>query len=103
MHATTPFHEPESASVLDFAVDGPRDFAPERAQNANVYEAVSKHIAALQRTKKKVVIASYSGGARERLSGLLAAHGLKRIEAAASRSEQRRVGKGCVSTVRSRW
>src|SRR3546814_5543374 len=61
-----------SASVLDFAVDGPRDFAPERAQNANVYEAVSKHIAALQRTKKKVVIASYSGGARERLSGLLA-------------------------------
>ena len=30
MHATTPFHEPESATVLDFAVDGPRDFAPER-------------------------------------------------------------------------
>jgi len=82
MHAMTPFHEPESATVLDFAVDSPRDFAPERAQNTNVYEAVSAHIAALQRSKKKVVIASYSIGARERLSGLLADHGVKRLAAA---------------------
>ncbi|WP_097091678.1 transcription-repair coupling factor [Novosphingobium sp. Chol11] len=87
MHATTPFHEPESATVLDFEVDGPRDFAPERAQNANVYEAVGKHIASLQRAKKKVVIASYSGGARERLSGLLVDHGLKRVAAADSWQE----------------
>ncbi|HWV12449.1 MAG TPA: CarD family transcriptional regulator, partial [Sphingobium sp.] len=87
MHATTPFHEPESATVLDFEVDGPRDFAPERAQNANVYEAVGKHIASLQRAKKKVVIASYSGGARERLSGLLIDHGLKRVAAADSWQE----------------
>ena len=82
MHATTPFHEPASTDVLDFAVDGPRDFAPERAQNINIYEAVGKHIAALQRAKKKVVIASYSGGARERLSGLLLDHGVKRLAAA---------------------
>lgn len=87
MHETTPFHEPESATVLDFEVDGPRDFAPERAQNANVYEAVGKHVASLQRAKKKVVIASYSVGARERLSGLLADHGLKRIAAADSWQE----------------
>ena len=79
MHATTPFHEPESASVLDFEVDSPRDFTPERAQNANVYEAVGKHIASLRRTKKKVVIASYSVGARDRLSGLLADHGVSRL------------------------
>lgn len=82
MHATTPFHEPESATVLDFAVDGPRDFTPERAQNANIYEAVAKHIADLRRATKKVVIASYSGGARERLSGLLADHGVARLAAA---------------------
>ncbi|MFC4593609.1 transcription-repair coupling factor [Sphingobium tyrosinilyticum] len=87
MHATSPFHEPESATVLDFEVDGPRDFAPERAQNANVYEAVGKHIASLQRAKKKVVIASYSGGARERLSGLLIDHGLKRVATADSWQE----------------
>jgi transcription-repair coupling factor (superfamily II helicase) len=87
MHATTPFHEPESASVLDFAVDGPRDFAPERAQNTNVYEAVGAHIASLHRQKKKVVIASYSAGARERLSGLLVDHGVKRLAAADSWQE----------------
>ena len=82
MHATTPFHEPESATVLDFAVDGPRDFTPERAQNSNIYEAVGKHIDGLRRAKKKVVIASYSAGARERLSGLLADHGVARLAAA---------------------
>ncbi|HEX7873415.1 MAG TPA: transcription-repair coupling factor, partial [Sphingobium sp.] len=101
MHATTPFHEPESATVIDFAVDGPRDFAPERAQNANVYEAVGKHIASLQRAKKKVVIASYSKGARERLSGLLADHGLKRIALADSWQEALGIaaGGGTVLTV----
>ena len=87
MHASSPFHEPQSATVLDFAVDGPRDFAPERAQNLNIYEAVGKHIASLARAKKKVVIASYSGGARERLSGLLLDHGVKRLAAADSWQE----------------
>jgi transcription-repair coupling factor (superfamily II helicase) len=78
LHLATPFHEPQSATVLDFEVDSPRDFAPERSQNANVYEAVVAHIAALRRAKKKVVLASYSRGSRERLQGLLADHGLKK-------------------------
>jgi transcription-repair coupling factor (superfamily II helicase) len=77
LHLATPFHEPESAAVLDFEVDGPRDFAPERSQNANVYEVVVAHVDALRRTGKKVVLASYSAGSRERLKGLLADHGLK--------------------------
>ena len=77
-HLITPFREPESATVLDFGVDGPRDFAPERASGANVYEAVSGHATTLAR-KKKVVLASYSVGARERLGGLLADHGLTRL------------------------
>lgn len=79
VHVTTAFHEPESATVLDFGVDGARDFAPERAQNANVYEAVAKHLEQVQRKGKKRIIASYSVGARERLSGLLADHGVKRL------------------------
>ncbi|MDX3899862.1 MAG: transcription-repair coupling factor [Sphingobium sp.] len=87
MHMTTPFHEPESDRVLDFEVDGPRDFAPERAQGGNTYDAVTKHIASLQRAKKRVVIASYSGGSRERLSGLLADHGVKRLTAVESWQE----------------
>jgi transcription-repair coupling factor (superfamily II helicase) len=79
IHLATPFHEPESAAVLDFGVDGARDFAPERAQNANVYEAVVEHIAELRRAKRKVVLASYSVGARERLKGLLQDHGLESL------------------------
>ncbi len=75
-HLTTPFHEPESKIVLDFAVDGPRDFAPERASGANVYEAVVSHIAKLRKDGRKPVLASYSIGARERLANLLADHGL---------------------------
>ncbi|HEV2818585.1 MAG TPA: transcription-repair coupling factor [Allosphingosinicella sp.] len=79
MHLVTPFHEPDSVSVVDFGMAAARDFAPERAQGANVYEAVVAHIAALRRDRRKVVLASYSQGSRERLKGLLAEHGLARI------------------------
>ncbi|PZU57513.1 MAG: transcription-repair coupling factor [Sphingobium sp.] len=79
LHITSPFHEPESPSVIDFGVESARDFAPERAQNANIYEAVAKHLGALRLGTKKIVIASYSIGARERLSGLLADHGVTRL------------------------
>ncbi len=75
-HLVTPFHEPESANVIDFAVDGARDFGAERASGANVYEAVVAHIAKLRKDGRKPVLASYSVGARERLAGLLAEHGL---------------------------
>ncbi|MEA3041430.1 MAG: hypothetical protein QOC65_919, partial [Sphingomonadales bacterium] len=77
LHQATPFREPESDRVVDFEVDAARDFAPERANNVNVYEAVVAHVAELRRARKKVVLASYSRGARERLKGLLGDHGLK--------------------------
>ncbi|MCM8731322.1 transcription-repair coupling factor [Hephaestia sp. GCM10023244] len=76
-HLATPFHEPESTTVLDFAVDNARDFTPERASGANIYEAVAKHLAVLCKNGTKTILASYSIGARERLTGLLAEHGLK--------------------------
>jgi transcription-repair coupling factor (superfamily II helicase) len=77
IHLATPFPEPESDRVIDFGVQPARDFAPERAQQANVYEAVAKHVADLRRGGRKVVLASYTRGARERLAGLLEDHGLK--------------------------
>jgi transcription-repair coupling factor (superfamily II helicase) len=79
MHLTTPFREPESATVLDFDIEGPRDFAPERTAQENVYEAVTAHVGAQSRKGRKVVLASYSIGSRERLAGLLADHGLARV------------------------
>ncbi|HYI42230.1 MAG TPA: DEAD/DEAH box helicase, partial [Sphingomicrobium sp.] len=77
IHRTSGFREPESRSTIDFGVEPARDFAPERAQNANVYEAAAAHIAGLRKTGRKVVLASYTKGARERLSGLLEDHGVK--------------------------
>jgi transcription-repair coupling factor (superfamily II helicase) len=87
LHLATAFHEPGSARVLDFEVDSARDFAPERSQNANVYEAVVDHVGKLRRAKKKVVLASYSMGARDRLKGLLADHGLKKVREVGSWQE----------------
>ncbi len=80
IHLATPFREPDSERVIDFAVDSARDFAPERAQNANVYEVVVKHLAKLRKEDRKIVLASYSVGARERLGGLLEDHGLKSLK-----------------------
>ena len=49
IHLATPFREPESATASSTSRSSrPRDFAPERAQNANVYEAVVKHVAKLR-------------------------------------------------------
>ena len=83
-HTLSPFHEPESASVLDFDVDGARDFAPERSGGGNLYEAVVSHLDKLRKDGRKPVLASYSVGARERLGNLLRDHGLKGAKVADS-------------------
>ena len=81
-HLTTVFHEPTSASVLDFGVDGARDFGPERAGSGNLYEAVVGHLDKLRKDGRKPILASYSIGARERLGNLLKDHGLNGAKAA---------------------
>src|SRR3546814_2757438 len=50
----------------------------------SVYEAIVAQVAELRRSKHKVVLASYSNGARERLQGLLEDHGLKKLTLARS-------------------
>ena len=76
IHFASPFPE-AGPRVVAFDVEAPRDFAPERTQQANVYKAVADHVAKLRKSGRKVVLASYTRGARERLSGLLEDHGLK--------------------------
>ena len=87
LHLTTPFSEPASARVVDFEAQPPRDFAPERATNENVYDAVVAHAGALSTQGKRLVIASYSAGSRERLTGLLGDHGLTAVRNAESWQE----------------
>jgi transcription-repair coupling factor (superfamily II helicase) len=77
IHLASPFPEPESDGTIDFGVEAARDFTPERTSQANVYEAVAAHVGDLRRERRKVVLASYTAGARDRLSGLLAENGLK--------------------------
>jgi transcription-repair coupling factor (superfamily II helicase) len=76
-HLTSPFSVPDGTrDTIDCGARAARDFAPERAAQANIYEAVDAHITELQAAKTRVVLASYSNGARDRLSGLLADHGV---------------------------
>jgi transcription-repair coupling factor (superfamily II helicase) len=77
IHRSSPFPEAEGPQTLSFGVEAARDFAPERARGDNIYEAVAAHVAELRRSGRKIVLASYTKGARERLSGLLEDHGLK--------------------------
>jgi transcription-repair coupling factor (superfamily II helicase) len=93
IHFTSPFPEPESDRTIDFGIEAARDFSPERGQQANVYEAVAHHVSELRRGHRKVVLASYTTGARERLSGLLEENGLRprrRSTAGRKRSAARR-------------
>ena len=77
LHLATPFHEPESATVLDFEVDPAarlRAGADRRTSTSTKrWSTMSRRFAG---RSSKVVLASYSDGARERLKGLLADHGL---------------------------
>jgi len=87
IHLASPFSEPESASVIDLGVTAARDFTAERTRGDNIYEAAVAHVALQQREGRGVILASYSGGSRERLSGLLADHGLTSIAPADSWQE----------------
>ena len=53
----------------------------------NVFEAVTKHVFALQSARKRVVVALWSEGARERMSHVLAEHGLNNLTNVASWQE----------------
>ncbi|URW76321.1 transcription-repair coupling factor [Sphingomonas donggukensis] len=96
-HVATPFHEPESATVLDFGVDGPRDFGPERSGGANVYEAVVDHLKRVKKDGRKAILASYSAGSRDRLKGLLEDHGLTGLREAETWQQALAQGDGGVA------
>ena len=79
-HVTSPFEVPEGTRrTIDCETGPPRDFTPERTAQDNVYEAVKTHLDVLGKAGTRAVLASYSGGARERLRGLLADHGVTDI------------------------
>uniref|UniRef100_UPI003F9DC6C5 CarD family transcriptional regulator n=1 Tax=Rhodoblastus sp. TaxID=1962975 RepID=UPI003F9DC6C5 len=86
----TPFAAPEGGKevVVDCGGAPGRNFSPERNdENANVFEAAVEHIRALQGEGKRIVVAGWSDGSRERLGSVLAEHGLKKQEPVSSLSQ----------------
>ncbi len=80
---TTPFAQPDSTErlVFDCAARVGRSFAAERAsESSSVFDAAVAHVAALQKGGKRVVLAGWSQGSRERLAAVLADHGLTNAE-----------------------
>jgi transcription-repair coupling factor (superfamily II helicase) len=81
----TPFAVPDTAGVIDIGARAGRNFAAERAEpSANVFEAVTQHVLAQQAAGKRVAIALWSEGARERMSHVLADHRLHNLTPVAS-------------------
>ncbi|HLZ01363.1 MAG TPA: transcription-repair coupling factor [Bradyrhizobium sp.] len=76
----TPFAVPGGANVFDAGARQGRNFAPERNDsNVNVFEAVVAHVHALQAQRKKVVVALWSEGSRDRMASMLRDHKLANV------------------------
>jgi transcription-repair coupling factor (superfamily II helicase) len=82
----TPFAIPAGGRpVVDAGGKQGRSFAAERAHEGesgqpNVFDAVAAHLRDLDKAGKRVIVASWSDGARERLAHVLADHGLDKAE-----------------------
>jgi transcription-repair coupling factor (superfamily II helicase) len=81
----SPFAVPDAANVIDIEARQGRNFAAERAEpGGNVFEAVTQHVQSLQAAGKRVAVALWSEGARERMSHVLADHKLHNLSTIAS-------------------
>jgi len=88
---------PGAANIIDCGGRIGRDFAPERQdENINVFDAAVAHIKALRDRGLKVVVAGWSDGSRERLSSVLAEHGLKSHELVSSYAQAKTVRAGAL-------
>jgi len=68
----------ESAGGVDAQGRRGRDFAEARtAPDQNLYDVVRAHVAALRTGGRRVIVAGYTEGARDRLASLLGEHGLQ--------------------------
>ena len=82
----TQFSAPEAAAAtIEIGAHAGHNFAAERnTPGTNVFEAVGKHVIALQAAGKRVLVALWSEGSRERMAHVLAEHGLHNLTPVAS-------------------
>ncbi len=75
--ALAPFGQPHGEPSADCGSRPGRVFAAERADpNANVFSAAVDHVKSLQGSGKRVILAAWSDGSRERIAHILAEHGI---------------------------
>ncbi len=92
----TPFAHPEGSggTLIDCGGRTGRNFAPERAdEGANVFRAAADHVRALQAQGKRVILAGWSEGSRERLSHVLKDFGVSDLSPVSSFAEAQKLAK----------
>jgi transcription-repair coupling factor (superfamily II helicase) len=82
----SPFAAQDNASAtIDIAARTGHNFTAERSEpGTNVFEALTKHVQALQAAGKRAAIALWSDGSRERMAHVLNEHGLHNLAPVAS-------------------
>ncbi len=98
----SPFEEPpaDGRPVVSMGGRKGRSFAAERAERGrNVYEAVRDHVVDLRRSGRKVLLAGWTEGSRDRLAAIMRDHGLAPVETAASWPEALAQERNVVSAV----
>ncbi|MFO1183830.1 MAG: transcription-repair coupling factor [Bauldia sp.] len=94
----SPFSVPPAANVVDLAGRHGRTFAAERAgSDVNVFDALIAHLDSL-RSAKRVVLACWSEGSRDRMSQVLGDHGFAGLAAVADWAGAQAAPKGSVAT-----
>ncbi|MBA5776561.1 transcription-repair coupling factor [Stappia sp. F7233] len=92
-----PFSVPQGQGQRLVELDGRqgRTFAAERAAgDINIFDAVAQHVGRTAKDGKKVVIACWSEGSRERLAQVLDDHGLKKLAPVENEASIRDLPKG---------
>jgi len=82
----SPFATPEGTpDAIEIGAHAGRNFVAERNEpGANVFEAVRRHVETLQAGRKRVLVALWSEGSRERMAHVLSEHGLLNLTPVAS-------------------
>jgi transcription-repair coupling factor (superfamily II helicase) len=89
--------EGQGAEVVDAGGRPGRLFNEVRAQGGNVFDAAAQHAAALLQQGRRVVIAAWTQGSRERLAHLFAEHGFGAVQMVAHHNELARLAPGKVA------
>jgi transcription-repair coupling factor (superfamily II helicase) len=86
--------------VIDLGAREGRNFLAERSDpNANVFDAAVSHLKNLQEKGKRIIVAAWSEGARDRLGVVLTDHGLKNTKLAPSFDDVHKLPKSAVALV----